>query len=210
MRVTRDVIVIAGLEGSLGNLRKIILGLPPSFPASILVILQSPLETLELGRNLAADGVLPILRVHEGQKIRKGYVYLGSSYASLVARPWGELGLEPALANDLSHIGIGRCFNSVSNVWGNRVIGILLGKCSEGATNTLSIVKSSGGVAIIQNSSKLPLTDPPEVDVDRSSSSYQLPIEDIAALVLLLVNTSAPAIFERLSRQMRSRTIYGC
>jgi len=210
MKTFRDVIVVAGLEGSLGGIRRLIQELPPAFPASVLVILQEPVQALELGSNLAADGSLPFLRAQEGQRIRKGHVYLGSSYAGIVVRPWGELGLEPALAHDSRHIGMRRCFNSVASVWGNRVIGILMGPRSEKAVDSLAIIASSGGIAIVQTTSGTipsPTSDPP---IDASGPHRNVRMEDMAALLMVLIGVPAPAASSRFSRQIRHRTPHDC
>lgn len=209
MSFFRDVIVVAGLEGNLEGVRQLISKLPPVFPASILVALQVPSDTLELDRALAKDSALPFLHAHEGQKILKGYVYLGSPYANLVARPWGALGLEPAIANDRLHTGIERCFDSVANVWGNRVIGVLLSQNDKNTMSGLATIKSNGGVAIVQTSSKELLLQTPQHEIEWNTSHYEMPFDGIAALLISLTGMPAPTIFTRLSRKMRSRMIYG-
>lgn len=209
MKTSRDVIALGGLSGSLVRIRQLLQELPPDFPASILVTLQEPAKALELGGNLAADGSLPFLRAQEGQKIRKGYVYLGSSYAGLVVRPWGELGLEPALVNDSRHIGMRRCFGSVAQVWGNRVIGILIGQHDEKAVDSLSLIRSSGGITITQTTSeKIPVITS-DLQIDWSGVHLETRMSDMASLLMSLVGMPSTIGLIHFLAQSRDRTTLG-
>jgi two-component system chemotaxis response regulator CheB len=212
MSLFRDVVVIVGLQGNVKAVRRLISELPLAFPASILVVWQVPSDVLDLERGLSEDGAsLPFLHAHEGQRICKSYVYLGSPYANLVARPWGAVGFESALANDRRHTGIERCLDSVAHVWGNRVIAVLLSQDDEvAAGGVAAVVKSNGGVVIAQNSTKVLSLQVPLHDIEWSRSHYEMPIEEIASFLMRLTGLAAPAVRAPMSRKMRRRMIYGC
>jgi two-component system chemotaxis response regulator CheB len=210
MRISRDIVAIGVLgENNSRSMEKLIAGLPTDFPASILIVLQIPAEVSTLEKILIGQGSLPVVRSREGQDIRRGCVYLGSSHASLVTRPWGVLGLEPAMANDHHHFAVNRFFDSAAHVWGNRVIGVLLNPENAAHAIGLAAVKAAGGIAVIEDAEgnfASSLGD----EVDPDESHRLLPSPAIADLLAKLVEMPQPKLARHFSFKKRRQQIYDC
>jgi two-component system chemotaxis response regulator CheB len=211
MKFSRDIVAIGVLgQDNLESVKDLISDLPVDFPASVLVVLQVPAEVSKIEQILVKQASLPFVWAREGQNIKKGYAYLGSSYASLVTRPWGVLGLEPAMANDQHHFAIARFFDSAAYVWGNRVIGVLLN--SENAFQaaaTLASVKAAGGIAVIRDKGSIFSSSFCD-GVDKDESHRLLPTTNIANLLARLVEMPSSKIPTNLSFKMRNQKIYDC
>ncbi|RZI60308.1 MAG: hypothetical protein EOP14_01735 [Pseudomonas sp.] len=210
MKNSRDIVAIGVLgKDNLKSVQDLICDLPIDFPASVLVVLQVPAEVLKIEQILVKKTPLPFVWAREGQTIKKGCIYLGSSYTSLVTRPWGVLGLEPAMANDQHHFAIARFFDSAAYVWGNRVIGVLLNSENAFQAATLASVKAAGGIAVIRDQGSIFSSSFCD-GVDKDESHRLLPTTNIANLLARLVEMPPSKIPTNLSFKMRNQKIYDC
>jgi two-component system chemotaxis response regulator CheB len=211
MKISRDIIAVGVLgENDLESIQDLIFGLPANFPASVLVILQIPAEVSRIEQILIKKASMPFIWACEGQDIQRGRVYLGSSHACLVTRPWGVLGLEPAMANDHHHLAIKRFFDSAAHVWGNRVIGVLLNsKNASQATVDLASIKLGGGIAVVGDRDNT-FSSSLCTEVDEDESHRLLPSTHIANLLVRLIEMPAPKITTNMSFRMRNQKIYDC
>jgi two-component system chemotaxis response regulator CheB len=211
MKFSRDIVAIGVLgQDNLESVKDLISSLPVDFSASVLIVLQVPAEVSKIEEILVKKASLPFVWAREGQNIRSGYVYLGSAFSSLVTRPWGVLGLEPAMANDHHHLAIARFFDSAAYVWGNRVIGVLLN--SENAFQaaaTLASVKATGGIAVIREQASIFSSSFCD-GIDKDESHRLLPTTNIANLLVRLVEMPPSKIPTDLSFKMRNQRIYDC
>lgn len=211
MKFYRDIVAIGVLgQENLESVKDLISDLPVDFPASVLIVSQVPAEVSKIEQILVKKASLPFVWTREGQNIKRGCAYLGSPYASLVTRPWGVLGLEPAMANDQHHFAIARFFNSAADVWGNRVIGVLLNSENDfQAEAILASVKSAGGIAVIRDQGSI-FSSSFYDGVDKDESHRLLPTTNIANLLVRLVEMPPSKIPADLSFKMRNRKIYDC
>lgn len=210
MKISRDIVVIGVLEGDDSEcIRKLVCDLPADFPASVLIALQMPAEVLKIEQILIRKAAMPFICAREGQKIRRGYVYLGTPYANLVTRSWGVLGLEPAMANDHRHLSINRFFDSAANVWGNRVIGVLLNSKNTEQASSLTAIDVVGGITVIGDQKNHFLSSL-HGEVHAEESHRLLPSSDIASLLTRLVEMPSIRLPADFSFRTRNRKIYGC
>jgi two-component system chemotaxis response regulator CheB len=142
-----------------------------------------------LAQILDRSGPLPAANAANRERIRPGRVY--------VAPPDNHLLLEPGLMR-LTHgpkenrfrPSIDPLFRSAAQVFGPRVVGVVLTGGLDDGTSGLWAVKRLGGAAVVQNPEEafmpsMPLSALSQVEVD-----YTLPLAEIAPLLVRLASTS--------------------
>jgi two-component system chemotaxis response regulator CheB len=189
---THDIVVIGASAGGVEALTKLIGRLPPEFPAAIFVVLH----VMASGRSmlpaiLARSGELEVRAAADGEPIERGHVYvappdhhmmLTGEHVRLSHGP-RENGHRPA---------VDPLFRSAARAFGSRVIGVVLSGALDDGTAGLGIVKSRGGLTVVQDPddalySAMPLNAIQNVDVDHIAA-----IEALPSLLEQLVVVEAP------------------
>ena len=183
----RDIVVIGGSIGALQPLMAIVKALPASIPASFFVVIHSSPDTPRmLPRLLARPGGVEVSYAGDGEEIRHGRVFVAPPDHHLlldhdrmqVTRGPRENGFRPA-ADPL--------FRTAALHHGPRVIGIVLSGGLSDGTHGLALVKTHGGLAIVQQvedafASGMPTSAIRNVEVD-----HVVPASEIATLLQRLV-----------------------
>jgi two-component system, chemotaxis family, protein-glutamate methylesterase/glutaminase len=147
----RDIVVIGGSSGSTGVLRTLLAGLPPDFPAAILVSTHIPAQGPGLlGEMLSASGALSVTRAVDGQPVEPGRVYVAAPDRHLML-VGGTIRLGPGPRENMVRPAIDALFRSAALSCGSRVVGVVLsGLLNDGASG-LSAIKARGGTAVVQH-----------------------------------------------------------
>ncbi len=88
MNAHRDVIVIGGSGDSLRSLSRVVTNLPLTFPATVLVALDTAINGAgELRDALAEQVGLPVSYGVQGEELKPGHVYLAPPDRHMVVLP---------------------------------------------------------------------------------------------------------------------------
>lgn len=186
MEMSRNVIVIGAAEGSLSALRRLLSALPASLPAAVLVVLHAPLETLQLDLMLDKTGFLPTVYAKETQTLQEGYIHLAAPDSEMVARPGGSLGIEPIPLGLERHRMIDRLLQSAADVWGFRVVAVILSGCGGAGTQGLRAVEHANGIAIVQDPEEAVVPEMPRHAIEHDNPHHVVPISGIIELLMAL------------------------
>jgi len=177
-----DIIVIGASSGGIDALRTILAGLPPDLPAAVFVVLHIGARlnrTTNLPAILERSGRLPAMHPQDGQEFRPGHVY--------VAPPDRHMLLEETRVRvvygpkeNLTRPAINPLFRSAAEVFGSRVIGVVLtGDLDDGVAG-LAEIKRGGGLAVVQDpetatNPSMPRNAVHYVQVDRVAALQDIP-----------------------------------
>lgn len=168
----RDIIVIGGNAGASDPLQRIILALPPNFPAAILALIHlAPEGQLQLANIFKGPHVIMTVLAEEGLPVRSGTLYLARPGAHLKIRPPGSIELSNAAPENGFRPSMNILFRSAAEVYGDRVIGILLSGLIVDGIAGLRSIKEKGGITIVQKPEEalypeMPGTAQAEVKID--------------------------------------------
>lgn len=149
----RDIIVIGGSAGAGEALFGLLSALPATLPAALLILLHRswPFETPDPFQRWTANSAnLPVHLAYDGQRIEAGNIYLPPAESSMFV----ELDLvriQPILRSALFHSGIDTLFRSAAEVYGPRVVAVLLSGMMSDGREGLWQIREHGGLTIVQD-----------------------------------------------------------
>lgn len=209
-----DVICIGASAGGVGALQQLVARLPAGLPASIFVVLHVPQGALSvLPDILSRAGALPAAHAVDGDRIRRGHIY--------VAPPGFHLTLEESLMRVIRGArengyrpAIDPLFRSAALAHGPNVAGVVLSGLLDDGTVGLREIKRAGGVAIVQDPSDTPFPSMPQHALDHVDIDHVATPTAIGELLTRLARGTRvvvpvdPLEAERAVREVRVLTMH--
>lgn len=183
----RDIIVIGASAGGVEALRQLVSGFPADFPASVFIVLHvSPYHTSMLPSILMRVGRLPALHPEGDEKIKTGQIYIAPPDHHLllyrerihISHGPSENGHRPA---------VDPLFRSAAQVYGKRVIGVVLSGALDDGTAGLIAVKQRGGITIVQDPEEALYPGMPQSAIENAPVDHVLRVPQIADLLSRLI-----------------------
>lgn len=184
----RDIIVIGASAGGVEALLELVDNLPGDFPAAILVVVHTtPTRPNRLPQVLNYRSKIPAYQAEQGKLIEPGNIYVAPSDLHMLVKE-GRLELNHGPRENSSRPAIDPLFRSAARNYGPRLIGIILsGNMGDGATG-LMMVKSYGGLVIVQTPDEAAYSSMPNTAISYGQVDHILPIKEMASLLMRLVN----------------------
>ena len=183
---TRNIIVIGASSGGIEALRTLVSGFPENFKASIFVVLHSgPGSPGVLDQILDRAGPLPALSPRDKEKFSLGHIYVAPPDRHLLLEP-GVICLSRGPKENRFRPAIDPLFRSAAQVYGPRVIGVILSGGLDDGTAGLWAIKKLGGTAVVQDPEDALFPSMPANALQYVSVDYSAPITEIAPLLVRL------------------------
>ena len=187
---TRDIIVIGASAGGIEALRVIAAGLPQDFPASIFVVLHTaPHAPGVLADILDRAGALPAVNAVDRERIQTGRFHIAPPDRHLVIEP-NRIRLTRGPKENRFRPAIDPLFRSAVQVYGPRVIGVILTGNLDDGTAGLWAVKQLGGTTIVQDPKEAIAPSMPQSAMRHVRIDHCLPVAEIAPLLVRLTSTA--------------------
>jgi two-component system, chemotaxis family, protein-glutamate methylesterase/glutaminase len=187
----RDIIVIGASTGGLDAVRIVLAELPRELPASLFIVLHMSSDSPGvLGWILERAGPFPAITVQARERIAPGRLY--------VPAPDRHLVLEPGIARatrgpkeNRFRPAIDPLFRSAAQVYGPRVIGVILTGGLDDGTAGLWAVKQLGGTAVVQDPDDAPVSSMPLNAIRHVRIDHCVPLVGIGPLIARLAREDA-------------------
>ncbi|BAU09635.1 CheB methylesterase [Leptolyngbya sp. NIES-3755] len=188
--VKPDIIVIGASAGGLGAFDTLVPQLPPDFPAAVFIVWHiSPDHPSLLPQILARSSALPVAHAINHESIEPGHIYIAPPDHHLLVEP-GTVRLTRGPKENRFRPAIDVLFRSAARSYGRRVVGIVLtGSLDDGAAG-LYAIKQRGGIAVVQDPIDALHASMPKAALQSVEVDYCVPIDQMAALLVQLVNES--------------------
>jgi len=187
----KDIVVIGASAGGIEALKTLVASLPTNFPGSILVVMHSgPNSPGVLDIILRRAGLLTTVQPRDNERINPGTIYVAPPDHHMLVEP-GHIRLSRGPKENRFRPAIDPLFRSAAQVYGPRVIGVVLTGGLDDGTAGLWAIKRLGGTAVVQDPDdalvkSMPLSALKYVRVD-----YRLPLAEIGPLLERLTSSDA-------------------
>jgi two-component system chemotaxis response regulator CheB len=204
-RRRRDVVLIGASAGGVEALMTLLAALPVDLEAAIALTLhRSPSVPSMLEQVLARASRLPVIEPTDGQAFERGSVYVAPPDRHLVLHG-GAVSLQRGPKQHHTRPAIDPMFTSGANLYGERVIGVLLtGELSDGVLGLIDI-KGRGGLSLVQDPAEAPSPSMPRNALVHDSVDAIFSIRSVGPLLERLCQGESVAAATRLPGARQTR-----
>lgn len=148
---TPRLVVIGASLGGLAAVERVLAGLPDDFPAAVVIVQHRSSDSTEvLAQLLGRRSAQPIVEPDSGEPIQPGRVYLAPPGYHLLVEGDGTFGLSTEGPVTWARPSIDVLFDSAAEVWGDRLVAVLLTGSSDDGARGIATVQARGGVVLVQ------------------------------------------------------------
>jgi two-component system, chemotaxis family, protein-glutamate methylesterase/glutaminase len=186
--IPRTLVVMGASAGGVETLRRVVADLPADLAAAVCVVLHiAPGAPSALAAILARAGPLPCRAVGDHERLRAGeilvappdrHVIIDDGHVSLSSGP-RENGHRPA---------VDALFRTAAQNLDGRVIGVVLSGTQDDGTSGLALIKSLGGLAVVQDPEEAIYAGMPTNAIAHVSVDAVVPSDEIANTIVRMVN----------------------
>lgn len=179
----REIVVIGGSSGGIDAVKTILGGLPRDLPAALGVVLHTPADGPGiLGTILAYGTDWPVVTVRERERIERGKAYIAALDHHLIVEP-GVVRAVRGPRENRFRPAVDPLFRSAAQVYGPRVIGVILTGGLDDGTAGLWAVKQLGGTAIVQDPADAMMDSMPKSALRHVRVDHCVPLAEIPPLL---------------------------
>lgn len=192
------VVSIGASHGGVEALCVVVAGLPSTFAAPLLIAQHIGCEHSTLPAILSDAGALSASHAIHGEPIEAGHIYVAPPDRHLLAVA-GRLELWNGPRENWARPAIDPLFRSVAQAFGPNAVGVVLTGYQDDGTSGLVEIKRCGGIAVVEYPATARASYMPQNALSNVSVDYCLPVSEIAAQLIRLVNESSDrAVAKRL------------
>jgi two-component system, chemotaxis family, protein-glutamate methylesterase/glutaminase len=179
-----DLIVIGASAGGLKALQDLFGALPEHLPAAILVVVHMGAGTIsERASILGRSTAMPVADAVDGEALEVGRVYIAIADHQLTIERGGVVRVKAGPKENTYRPCVDALFRSAAQVYGKRVVGVVLSGMLADGTAGLVAITAAGGVTIVQDPDEAGYRSMPESAIDGDHVQYCLPVSEIATLL---------------------------
>ena len=144
-------VVIGGSAGALEVLRLIMRELPLELQCPIVIVIHLPAHSSGLAELLGNDTSLRVKQAEDKEPLVAGTVYVAPPSYHLLIESQHSFALSVDAPVHFSRPAIDVLFESARDVYGSKLIGVLLSGASEDGAAGLQEIHAAGGTTIVQS-----------------------------------------------------------
>ncbi|MDB5848271.1 MAG: chemotaxis protein CheB [Rhodoferax sp.] len=181
-----EAIVIGASAGGVEALMALLPALPAGLAAAVFVVLHLPRDRpsllVEIFRQRCA---LRVTEAQDKERVANGTVYFAPpDYHLLVdAGPEPQLALSVDEPVHYSRPSIDVLFESAADVYGDRLMGIVLTGGNQDGAAGLASVRRAGGITVVQDPATAQVALMPQSALDTGPVDHVLPLPEMVALL---------------------------
>lgn len=183
-----DAIVIGTSAGGVEALSQLLPALPTALRASVFVVLHLPRDRPSLLVEIFEHRCTHAVREPEDKEpVEPGTIYFAPPDYHLLVDRGRDRVVRVALSSDemvhFSRPAIDVLFEAAADLYGSKLLGIILTGGNEDGAAGLAAVRRRGGVCIVQDPDDAQASYMPESALKRCAPDFVLPLKKIAELL---------------------------
>ena len=184
-----DVVVIGVSTGGPQGLRSVIPRLPADFPVPLVVVLHMPIGYTEAyAKRLDEASTLAVVEAREGELLRPGLVLVAPAGRHLTLQRNGEgetsVRLDVRPLDTLHRPSVDVLFQSAAEVYGDRVLGVVMTGMGSDGRDGAAWIKARGGVVLTEAEETCVVYGMPRSVVEAGLSDEAVPLDRIPAALM--------------------------
>ena len=187
-----DLVVLGISTGGPQALKRLIPQLPSDFPVPVVMVMHMPVGYTETyAAKLNEMSQLEVREAAEGDEIKPGLVFLAPAgrHLSLRQDAKGQIvtHLDARPFNTLHRPAVDVLFQSAAEVYGNRVLGVVMTGMGSDGKQGAAWIKSQGGLIFTEAESSCVVYGMPCVVVEAGLSDKSITLDDMAHAIMEVV-----------------------
>ncbi len=179
-----EAVVIGASAGGIEALTVLLQELPASFRPAVIIVQHLPRDRASmLPAIFARKCVLPTYEAYDKQPITPGTVFLAPAGYHLLIDKGPHLALSLEAPVHFSRPAIDVLFESAAEVYGARLMGVVLTGANADGADGLAAIRASGGVTVVQDPDTAAYRAMPTAALARGPADF---VVSLPALALLL------------------------
>ncbi len=188
-----EAVVIGASAGGVEAVMRLLVGLPANARATFFVVLHLPRERPSLLVNIfQSKCALPVREAEDKEPAQPGRVYVAPPDYHLLIDEGPCLALSSDEPVNYSRPAIDVLFESAADVYGQRLLGVVLTGANQDGAAGLEAVLSAGGLAVVQHPDSALVSLMPSSAIARNPASEVLGLDGIAELLVSLPTRQLP------------------
>jgi len=179
-----EILVIGTSRGGFDALKTLLSGLPENFSLPVAIVQhRHRTSDSQLASYIQKRSNLPVADADDKEQIRPGHVYLApADYHLMIEKNHFVLSVDDPVHYSRPSIDV--LFESATDSYRERVIGVILtGANRDGATG-LRKIKENGGMALVQDPDEAEAPEMPRAAIAETNVDRVLPLSKIAPFIL--------------------------
>ena len=169
------------------TLNTILRHLPSDFVLSIIIVQhQHPESDDFMAKFLAARCSLTVKQADEKESILPGVIYIDPPNYHLMIEEDRTFSLTIDKRVHYARPSIDVLFETAADVFGEKLVGIILTGANEDGSHGLRKIKESGGLTIVQDPDTAEVDTMPKAAIASTKVDYILPLEEIGPFICTL------------------------
>ncbi|MGE5339887.1 MAG: chemotaxis protein CheB [Candidatus Omnitrophota bacterium] len=182
-----ECIAIGVSAGAMHALSLILSSLSADFFLPIIIIQHiSPQSDNYTTRYLDSISKIPVKEIDEKERIRPGIVYTAPPNYHVLVEDDKTFSLSVEDRVNFARPSIDILFESAADVFGNRLIGIILTGANSDGSRGLKRIKEEGGLTIVQDPETAEVDGMPRAALEMTRVDFILKLEEIGPLMIQL------------------------
>jgi two-component system chemotaxis response regulator CheB len=182
-----EAIVIGVSSGGMITLNTILRHLPSDFALSIIIVQhQHPESDDFIAKFLDARCSLTVKQADEKESILPGVIYITPPNYHLMIEEDRTFSLTIDKRVHYARPSIDILFETAADVFGEKLVGIILTGANEDGNHGLRKIKESGGLTIVQDPDTAEVDTMPKAAIASTKVDYILPLEKIGLFICTL------------------------
>jgi two-component system, chemotaxis family, protein-glutamate methylesterase/glutaminase len=184
-----EVLIFGGSAGSLTVLFALLPSLKPDFPFSIILVLHRKNSVdSSLSELFGVKTPIPVREVEDKDPLLPGIIYIAPADYHLLIEKNHTFSLDYSEKVNFSRPSIDVTFESAAEIYGPRLVAIILSGANEDGSKGLAAVKAAGGVIIAQQPSSAQMPMMPQSAIAYNKIDQILTPEEISTYILNLMS----------------------
>jgi two-component system chemotaxis response regulator CheB len=187
-----DVVVLGISTGGPQALKRLIPQLPEDFPVPVVMVMHMPVGYTEMyAAKLNEQSQLEVREAKEGDEVKAGRVFLAAAgrHLTLKRDASGKVvtRLDAKPFDMLHRPSVDVLFKSAAEVYGNRILGVVMTGMGSDGKQGAAWIKSQGGLIFTEAESSCVVYGMPSVVVEAGLSDKSIALDDMARAIMEVV-----------------------